>query len=297
MEMVSCEGIEAMKRKARRLQTWIHARGTKVGHIHQWSKCLIILPALALFCLAVTSCDVPENEPPVIAEPMDQASEDVSAPSPTATLSNLEAQVGAATNGSFPKIVAFGNSLTAGLGVGPDESYPGQLERWLRKKGFQYEVINAGVSGETSAGGVRRVEWILRSQPKVVILELGANDGLRGQPLYQTYENLKAIIERIQTEGVVVILAGMQIPLNYGEDYTEEFSGMYGRLAKELEAPLIPFLLEGVATHPDLNQGDGLHPNAAGYQIVVQNVWKTLKPILLNLAALSPNKNTHDASL
>lgn len=288
MEIVSCEGIEEVKGKARRLLVRVHARGTRIGHIHQWAKYLHILPALVLFCLAVAGCEGSENGPPVITEPLDRASEGVFPQAPTPTLSSSEAQVGVAPNDSLPKIVAFGNSLTAGLGVRPDETYPGQLERWLRKKGFPYEVINAGVSGETSAGGVRRVEWILKSQPTVVILELGANDGLRGQPLYQTYENLKTIIERLQTEGVVVVLAGMQIPLNYGEDYTEEFSGMYGRLAKELELPLIPFLLEGVATRPDLNQGDGLHPNAEGYKIVVQNVWQTLEPILLRRTGPHP---------
>ena len=183
----------------------------------------------------------------------------------------------------LPRIVAFGDSLTAGLGVPPDDAYPGQLARWLREQGLAYEVINAGVSGETSAGGLRRVEWILKSRPMLVILELGANDGLRGQPLKETYENLKAIIERFKVEGVIVVLAGMRLPLNYGNDYTEEFSDLYERLAKEYDVPYIPFFLEGVATHRHLNQGDGLHPNAAGYSIVVQNVWRTLQPILNEL--------------
>jgi acyl-CoA thioesterase-1 len=153
----------------------------------------------------------------------------------------------------------------------------------LREQGLAYEVINAGVSGETSAGGLRRVEWILKSQPRLVILELGANDGLRGQPLKKTYDNLKGIIEGLQAEGVIVVLAGMRLPLNYGDDYTEEFSDLYERLAREYDVPFIPFFLEGVATHRHLNQGDGLHPNAEGYSIVVQNVWRTLQPILKEL--------------
>ena len=183
----------------------------------------------------------------------------------------------------LPRIVAFGDSLTAGLGVSPDDAYPGQLARWLREQGLAYEVINAGVSGETSAGGLRRVEWILKSQPRLVILELGANDGLRGQPLKKTYDNLKGIIEALKAKGVIVVLAGMRLPLNYGDDYTEEFSDLYERLAKEYDVPFIPFFLEGVATHRHLNQGDGLHPNAEGYSIVVQNVWRTLQPILKEL--------------
>ncbi len=183
-------------------------------------------------------------------------------------------------NESLHKIVAFGDSLTAGFGVSSDESYPAQLENQLHKGGFHYEVVNAGVSGETSAGGVRRVEWILKTQPTVVILELGVNDGLRGLPLEQTYRNLRTIIERLQDEGVRVILAGMRIPPNYGETYTAEFFEMYKRLARELTLPLIPFLLEGVAAQSDLNQADGIHPTANGYTVVAQNVFHTLEPLL-----------------
>ncbi|WP_342349540.1 arylesterase [uncultured Nitrospira sp.] len=183
-------------------------------------------------------------------------------------------------NESLPKIVAFGDSLTAGFGVSSDESYPAQLEKQLHEGGFHYEVVNAGVSGETSAGGVRRVEWILKSRPTIVILELGVNDGLRGLPLQQTYSNLRSIIDRLQDEGVVVILAGMRIPPNFGEAYTGEFFEMYERLAQESTLPLIPFLLEGVAAQPGLNQADGVHPTAKGYIIVAQNVFRTLEPIL-----------------
>ena len=183
-------------------------------------------------------------------------------------------------NEPLPKIVAFGDSLTAGFGVSSDESYPAQLATQLHERGWHYEVVNAGVSGETSAGGVRRVEWILKSQPTVVILELGVNDGLRGLSLQQTYTNLRSIIDRLQDKGVMVILAGMRIPPNYGEAYTGKFFEMYERLAQELTLPLIPFLLEGVAAQPGLNQADGIHPTAEGYTIVAQNVFHTLEPLL-----------------
>ena len=180
----------------------------------------------------------------------------------------------------LPKIVAFGDSLTAGLGVSRDQSYPGQLEKKIQALGYAYQVINAGVSGETTAGGVRRTEWILKSQPALVILELGANDALRGQPLQQSYTNLETIIIRLKEEGVGVILAGMKIPLNYGEAYTQEFEEMYEKLAAELQVPLIPFFLEGVAAQRELNQGDGIHPTPEGYALVAENVWKVLKPLL-----------------
>jgi acyl-CoA thioesterase-1 len=228
-------------------------------------------------------CEGQEDTSTVIPEPMNTGSEALVFQSQSPR-SPHSAEPLVRTYESFPKIVAFGNSLTAGLGVAPDESYPAQLAQRLLESGFQYEVINAGVSGETSAGGVRRIEWILKSQPTVVILELGVNDGLRGLPLKQTYTNLHTIIERLKAEGVMVILAGMRIPVNYGEDYTGEFFEMYERLAQEFALPLIPFFLEGVAAQPGLNQVDGVHPTGEGYTIVTQNVWHTLEPLLKELS-------------
>lgn len=238
-----------------------------------------ILSVLALFCLGISGCDPQESPSTDISESMNHSSDSSVAEAKFQGTHSLSEPL-VRKKESLPKIVAFGDSLTAGLGVSSDESYPAQLEKQLHKRGFHYEVVNAGVSGETSAGGVRRVEWILKSRPTVVILELGVNDGLRGMPLEQTYTNLRSIIERLQNEGVLVILAGMRLPLNYGEAYGGDFFEMYSRLAQELTIPLIPFLLEGVAAKPGLNQADGIHPTADGYTLVTQNVLHTLEPLL-----------------
>ncbi len=179
-----------------------------------------------------------------------------------------------------PRIVAFGDSLTAGLGVQADESYPAQLQRQLDSLGYHYRVINAGVSGDTTAGGLRRVPWILNSKPELVILELGANDGLRGLPVDQTQSNLRQIIRQLQESGTTVVLAGMKLPPNYGQDYTASFEAMYRMLAKERQLLLIPFFLEGVGGSSTLNQVDGIHPTKEGYEVIVAQVLSVLKPIL-----------------
>jgi len=181
---------------------------------------------------------------------------------------------------TWPRIVAFGDSLTAGLGVSLDEAYPAQLQRRLEELGYHYQVMNAGVSGETTAGGLRRVEWILKSHPDIVILELGANDGLRGQPIPQMLANLRHIIQRLQDEQVTVVLAGMKIPPNYGEGYTSAFTAIYDQLARDFQVTLIPFFLEGVAARPDLNQADGLHPTRDGYALIVKQLLPILQPLL-----------------
>ncbi|MCI0527635.1 MAG: arylesterase [Nitrospira sp.] len=177
-------------------------------------------------------------------------------------------------------IVAFGDSLTAGLGVTPQESYPAQLEARLNTAGYSYRVVNAGVSGDTTAGGIRRLDWIIKTNPEVVILELGANDGLRGIPLNEVRANLNRMVQSLQDKGIQVILAGMKLPPNYGPLYTRGFSNLYPELAKEYDTPIIPFFLEGVAGRPELNQDDGLHPTAAGYSRVVDNVLPVLLPLL-----------------
>ena len=186
-----------------------------------------------------------------------------------------------------PRIVAFGNSLTAGLGVSPDESYPAQLQRRLLEAGYHYEVMNAGVSGETTAGGLRRLSWILKSQPWMVILELGANDGLRGKPLALMASNLTEIIEGLQQAGVELILAGMQIATYYGSAYTNGFASVFERLAQDHGVTLIPFFLEGVAARKELNQADGIHPTAEGYRIVAQTVFDVIEPLLKKGSPLS----------
>ncbi|NOY85321.1 MAG: arylesterase [Nitrospirae bacterium] len=177
-------------------------------------------------------------------------------------------------------IVAFGDSLTAGFGVSADQAYPAQLAKKLSINGHPSKVVNAGVSGETTAGGLRRIRWIFKNQPDIVILCLGANDGLRGLSLLEMEKNLSKIITALQKEKVKVILAGMKIPPNYGIRYTRAFEAVYPRLAKRFELPLIPFLLEGVATHPTLNQADGIHPTAEGYKIIVDHMWPIVQKVL-----------------
>lgn len=189
---------------------------------------------------------------------------------------------GAQAQGRERVIVAFGDSLTAGLGVPASEGYPAVLEEKLKEAGYSYRVVNSGVSGETTAGGLRRVDWVLRSRPEIVILELGANDGLRGLDLAQTEKNLSAIIERLQQAGVAVILAGMKMPPNYGKEYTEGFEKIYPRLAAQYRLTLIPFFLDGVAAQSNLNQADGIHPTGQGYRVIVDRIWPIIQPLLKN---------------
>ena len=181
-------------------------------------------------------------------------------------------------------ILAFGDSLTAGLGVPVDKAYPARLERRLRKDGYTYRVINAGVSGETTAGGLRRVDWALQSRPDIAIVELGANDGLRGLSPTMTRANLAQIIERFQAAGVTVVLAGMRVPPNYGPEYSGAFTSVFPDLARRYHTPLIPFFLEGVAGVAGLNQADGLHPTSEGYGVVVERIWPVLRPLLVKPA-------------
>lgn len=185
-----------------------------------------------------------------------------------------------ATADARPKLVAFGNSLTSGLGVSAEDAYPAQLQRRLDEAGFRYRVINAGVSGDTTAGGLRRVRWILNSKPTLIILELGGNDGLRGLSLAETKRNLEQIIEQLQQASVTVVLAGMKLPPNYGQEYTQGFEEIYPALARRYRLKLIPFFLDGIAGETGLNQADGIHPTAEGYRIIVGNLVELLKPVL-----------------
>lgn len=181
---------------------------------------------------------------------------------------------------SLPKIVAFGDSLTAGYGLQQSASYPSLLQKKLESQGLNYEVVNAGVSGDTTAGGVRRIDWALDGQVKVVILELGANDILRGQPIDEMRKNLGEIIERSKAHGATVLLAGMEAPTNSGEQYRKAVHDAFPTLAREHQVSLIPFFLAGVAGIDSLNQRDGIHPNEDGTKIVVETVFKSLKPLL-----------------
>lgn len=184
-------------------------------------------------------------------------------------------------NDQAPRIIFLGDSLTAGLGLDVERSFPALIEKRLKEEGYGYAVVNAGVSGDTSAGGLRRLEWALgEGDPKVLVVALGGNDGLRGLPPEQLEENLAAIIEAGQRRGLKVILAGMEAPPNFGQEYTAAFRAVYPRLARKYNVPLVPFLLEGVAGDPSLNQADGIHPNERGAQVVADTVWQVLEPAL-----------------
>ena len=183
-----------------------------------------------------------------------------------------------------PKIVALGDSLTAGLGLTEIESFPGQLQQKIDADGYTFEVINAGVSGDTTAGGLRRLDWVLKDDVRVLILALGANDGLRGLPVAEMKKNLSQIIERAQARGVVVILAGMEAPPNYGPDYINAYRQAFADLARQYRLTFVPFLLAGVAGVPNLNQADGIHPTAEGTTLVTETIWKALHPILDQIA-------------
>jgi acyl-CoA thioesterase I len=179
-----------------------------------------------------------------------------------------------------PVIVAYGDSLTAGQGVRPDMNYPAKLQAKLDAAGYRYRVVNAGVSGDTSSQGLNRVQSVVALRPAIVIVEFGANDGLRGMPAETTAQNLAAIVSRLQSAGAKVVLAGMQIPPNYGPQYTSAFRRVFPDVAKKYKAALIPFFLDGVGGRQELNQDDGIHPTAEGYDVVVENVWKVLRPLL-----------------
>ena len=203
---------------------------------------------------------------------------------PAAALLALVLALAAVPAHAEPVIVALGDSITAGLGVAADEAYPALLEVRLRRDGYAYSVVNAGVSGDTTAGGLRRVDWVLRARPEIVILALGANDGLRGQPPQTTRENLEAIVTRLQTAGARVLLAGMRMPPNYGEAFTRQFEAVLPAVARRAHVALVPFLLDGVAADPTLNQADGLHPNAAGHRVIADRLWPHLAPLLKKTA-------------
>jgi acyl-CoA thioesterase-1 len=205
-------------------------------------------------------------------------------PSPAAAARSADAPVAGApvaAREDRPRIVFLGDSLTAGLGLDASQSYPALIADRLNREGYEYEVVNAGVSGDTSAGGLRRLEWVLsEGNPRVLVVALGGNDGLRGLPPEQLEANLAAIIETARARGLEVILAGMEAPPNFGADYTSRFRAVYPRLAKRYGVRLIPFLLDGVAGNPSLNQADGIHPNARGAALVADLVWRALEPAL-----------------
>ncbi|HZT59404.1 MAG TPA: arylesterase [Pyrinomonadaceae bacterium] len=231
-------------------------------------KTLLILLGLS-FAAALSSCGAARESSAPTGSP---------APDAASTLRPTHAPT---PEESLPKIVAFGDSLTAGYGLAQNEGYPSLLQKMVDADGFKYEVVNAGVSGDTSAGGVRRVDWTLDSgNVRFVIVELGANDFLRGQPVAETKKNLADIIERCKSRGAQVLLAGMYTTTDAGVDYERQIQDCFRSLAKEHDVVLIPFFLEGVAGRDELNQQDRIHPNAEGTKIVAANIYRYLKPLL-----------------
>jgi len=206
-----------------------------------------------------------------------------SQPTATATASPERATTATPKPAGKQTILFFGNSLTAGYGVEPEEAFPALIGQKIDSAGLNYTVVNAGLSGETTAGGRSRVGWVLRQPVSVFVLELGGNDGLRGVPLTDTRRNLQAIIDTVRRRSpqARIVLAGMQIPPNLGASYAAEFKALYGELARKNQLVLIPFLLEGVGGVIKLNQPDGIHPTPAGHRLVARTIWPIIQPLLL----------------
>ncbi len=222
----------------------------------------LVVPA-ALVCV---SCAQPEAVRP--------------APDESSASAAVERTAAAAPSATAPRIVFLGDSLTAGYGLAKEESVPSLIQERLRDAGYPYEVVNAGVSGDTSAGGLSRLDWSLAGDVKILVVELGANDGLRGLPVAGMKQNLADIITRARARNISVILTGMEAPPNFGAAYTSEFRNVYRQLAKEHDVTFVPFYLDGVAGIPHLNIADGIHPNAEGSRIVEKTIWSALGPLL-----------------
>lgn len=188
-----------------------------------------------------------------------------------------------AENSAAGNIIFFGNSLTAGYGVEPSEAFPALIQEKIDSLDLSWKVVNAGLSGETTAGGKSRINWILRQPVDIFVLELGANDGLRGIPVSETESNLQAIIDTVKAKNpqVTIVLAGMQVPPNMGSQYANAFRAVFKRLAEKNNTLLIPFLLEDVGGEEALNQADGIHPNVEGHRIVADNVWAVIKELVV----------------
>jgi acyl-CoA thioesterase-1 len=223
------------------------------------SNCALIVIAATL----VAACSPGETPPPERAAP-----EPASAPAAAAVAS------------APPRIVILGDSLTAGYGLDKAQAFPSLMQQRLNQAGTRYEVVNAGVSGDTTAGGLRRLDWSLEGNTRILVVALGGNDGLRGLPVAETKGNLDQIIRRAKARDIAVVLAGMEAPPNYGPQYTAEFRQLFRDLAREHDVPLIPFLLEGVAGMPALNIADGIHPNPEGARIVERTVWSAVEPLV-----------------
>jgi acyl-CoA thioesterase-1 len=223
------------------------------------------MPALFLFLAAIMAAPMP--------------------PAPLAAALAIHPPHAEAQKPEVKTILFFGDSITAGYGIDPDQAFPALIQEKINALGWPFKAVNGGVSGETSAGGLRRIDWVLQQRVDVFILELGANDALRGVDLQETEKNLQGIIDRVRTKypEARIVLAGMQAPPNLGQAYTDRFRTLFPDLAKKNSAGLIPFLLEGVGGVRGLNLPDGIHPTPRGHALVAETVWTVLKPILASL--------------
>ena len=243
-------------------RSWLDREGHGAATMRLKDMGRILRSLLLLLPLVVAACAQPE-EPAAGA-----VSRVASAPA---------AQAAASTRS---RIVFLGDSLTAGLGLPREQSVPSLIQSRLDAEGYAYEVVNAGVSGDTSAGGLRRLDWSLEGDVDVLVVELGANDGLRGLPVAQMKQNLDEIVSRARERGITVILTGMEAPPNYGEAYTSEFRRVFREVADKHDVVFVPFFLDGVAGIASLNNSDGIHPNAAGAKIIEGTIWRVLEPAL-----------------
>lgn len=224
-----------------------------------WRKLPTLLLTLLIPAVSACSPDVSDDSPPTARQAL------ATRPKPV--------------QDARPLVVFLGDSLTAGLGLDENQAYPAVVERELEKEGQDVRVLNAGVSGDTTAGGLSRLGWLLGQRPEIVVVALGANDGLRALPLTETEKNLREIIRRSREAGARVLLVGMRIPPNYGP-YADDFAAMYPRIAEEMEVSLVPFLLEGVGGDRAMNQADGIHPTAEGQEIMAKTVMPYLEEVL-----------------
>lgn len=230
------------------------------AHGVPWCSTIRVLRYIPILLVALLVAACGRDEPVPTAEPVSRTPATVSA---------------------RPRVVFLGDSLTAGLGLPADEAYPAVLQRRIDADRLGYDVVNAGVSGDTSAGGVRRLDWVLSGNVRVLVVALGANDGLRGLPPQEMKRNLSTIVSTARSRGIAVVLAGMEAPPNVGRDYTAAFREVYREVAREQRVPLVPFLLQGVAGESELNQPDGIHPNEDGARRVADVVWPVLRPLLV----------------
>lgn len=234
--------------------------------------------AAALGACLLTACgqdrpDLTQAASPPSTPASSQSAAQAQTPPPQASASATPAV-------TRPRVVVLGDSLSAGLGLSPSEAYPSLLQRKIDAEHLNFEIVNAGVSGDTTAGGVRRLDWSLDGDVRVLIVELGGNDGLRGLPVPEMMRNLSTIIESAKARHIAVLLCGIEAPPNFGASYTSEFHTAFRTLADKHRVPFVPFLLAGVAGLPHLNQADGIHPNAEGARKVADTVWAALRPML-----------------